>query len=252
MITYGEAAEAIGRYVGQLPDSQELKELILAAEQAIWSSGKWWGLHREYDIQVIGQTFALPSELGHIVAINVNDSPVDLGGRYYQFHKNGPGTVHDAFRCTDGAKCVQHAIDLGEFPTYRPVEFEKLIIRSHGHEDKGTHVVVNGVDHKGEQVYTYEKKVTDPNTLLQSTCAASAEEAAADDQVSTIYGEKVYLRPDQLTRTCNIFRKVTGISKSPTKTPVDFFIEQTDSNGNKCLVHVLTMQPHEVTSSIRH
>ena len=244
-ITYREAADAIHRYVQMNPDSENLRDLLLAADQAIWSSGKWWGLHREFFSRVVSGAFAMPSSLGHIVAINVNDAPVNLRGRFFQFHQNGPGTIDACMRCCEGPVCVDVALDLGECPLFFPIHNEKLYFRSNGAEMPDARVRIDGTDLRGNQVYTYERKVTDRNSGTTIFCEATVEEAF-DDTVETIYGERLPIKTNQVTGTCHIWGSVGSVTKSVTRSAVDFFVIRDNH-----LVHVLTMQPHEIRSAIR-
>lgn len=70
----------------------ELIDLINNAEEALFARGLWYGTIENYRVNVTNTNeILLPTAVGTILGITMNNRPVSIFDRRFDFHENGPG-----------------------------------------------------------------------------------------------------------------------------------------------------------------
>ena len=243
-ITYERAARDIAADVDLRPESKEIKRLILDAERAAWQSGKWWGMYREFFINAVDNYLTLPSEVGTIIGININNCPAVVASRWFQFHQNGPGTLDECKQNNPNCMWTDRVVDMGEVAVFRDPQFEPVAVVSAGCEEPGTNITVSGHGEDCEPVYNFIKKNNDALIPAANTLCRVKERK---DEIVTRYGEDIEVRHDQVTVSQTFWTSIVRIEKPVTRTPVEIYLVKKDGNMDL----VARMAPHETSSCLR-
>ena len=244
LITYDRAAETIAPLVQEQPDSPAFKRLLLSAEREAWMSGKWWGMYKEYFIRTVDNYLTLPGDVSTIIGINVDNVPQVVSSRWFQFHKNGPGTLDECKQCCPNCNWSDNVMDMGEVPTFRDLEFEPIAVVSQGCEEAGTQVTISGLGEDCKPVYTFTKK---PTHAIPEPANSVCTVRKGDDPVVTTYGESIDVFHDRMSVTRAFWTSVVSITKPVTRTPVDVYAVK------KCgeMDLVARLEPHQTSSCLR-
>lgn len=246
--TAEKAAKLIAKYVGyKYPDNkEELFEILTLVNDRIWNEGSWWGMTAEFYVS----TRKGPNNENYIVcppnydilkAVNVNGNPVLPRDRWFQFHKNGSGTIDKS--CGNWTESV---VDLGEYPTINDIfqctndaRPDKILIGATlTGEETSTNppklVRVQGEWDRGGEVYTYERESFPANKI---------EFLNEEQGFHPVFGAKIALN-NKLRFIENIWwKKITNITKDVTVNPVEVYAIHNDEN--KTLQLIAVMGPHQ-------
>ena len=70
----------------------ELSNLLNTAEEALFARGSWFGTIEHYKVTITNTNeILLPTAVGTILAVTMDNVPISIFDRSYDYHENGPG-----------------------------------------------------------------------------------------------------------------------------------------------------------------
>lgn len=189
-MTAQEAAELISPQVNLNVerDRDKVFSLLTLVNNKAWKEGSWWGMNKHFHVDVKKDHegyyyFIAPNGYDTLQAANFNGQPVGIKDKWFQFHKNGNGSIE---KCL-GDNWITDIQDLGEVPVIiQPracyTKVVKIGARSIGLETDPVKVYINGTDVDGNRVTTFVRKDDgNPDPILGAVLAVSEEIRVIDN-----------------------------------------------------------------------
>lgn len=200
-ITFGEARRILAQYAGRggkCADTDEVSRFVLQVLDYLLITDAS-GNERKFCFHAQHGCFTAPHELETPIKVRIDGKVGTVWNRWYEWY----GT-HEL------DKCIPAANALLEDPNYYPTVYDLpscgayVVAVATCEEDEGAHVIVQGTDTTGRDVFTVHN----------------------GEQIS---GEYLSLKKHQPRRTQVRFGKITGIVKSKTNGYAQLFHTQTDT-----------------------
>lgn len=215
--TVADVLPEVRRIVGKCSTSVLYTRLSDAVD-VLSKTGEFDLLSGFVDVCVDCHTFALPSDIGTILTINVGGRPSMGRDMYHQFHLNGPGS--------EWRESVDEWHYLGRFPTYRELSEPSKLVAHLAHPDD-----------EGAELWAYGYDVN--NNVIRTKVGGSW---VTGYQIPTVYGMAV---PDV---DAPVFARVTALRKTETKQALR--VQSFDASATTGTL-LAVMQWHETTPSFQ-
>jgi len=251
MITAKQAAELVAPYVDK-SYPQHRSELFLLLRNAInkaWAEGNWWGQTKEFFVRVQtdengNKFFISPTGYDTLLAVNVHEQPKLIRDRYFQFHRNGSGSIVKDCGLNNWSEDV---IDDGHSSTFVQLNIKfpsgfMVGARSLGLE-AGASLRVYGDTTFGNPAIT--KRIIQQSTGLTCGCGISAKDPVA--QIEADYGLSLPLNKEFNYISDVLFNEVSSLKKSVTANVIQVLGVGTDGVA----MPIAEILPHQTESRYR-
>lgn len=194
-LTFGKARKIVAQYAGKgglSYRSQEVHDFLVSVMQYILHIGQY-GSTKKFCFHAVNGCFTAPYELEIPLEVKVDEEVGKVWNKWFEFNDSNP--------LVNG---VAAGIALYEDPNYYPTVYD---IASSGaavgvmgtcREEDGAHIIVQGLDTMGRDVYTHHK----------------------GGQIS---GEYLSIKENAIQYTSTIFSKITNIVKPETNGYVQLY-----------------------------
>lgn len=185
--TLAEVRPELSRIAGEsgmaLTDTRFLKILNRATEE-LMSEGDWPGVVDRYRFAAYSGLITLPGDLNRIMAVAVDDVPIEMRSDWYEFMQAGPGIQ-------DSNSWLDAAIDRGEACTFRdmPDEGYKLKVVTQVDERVATvrpTINVQGYDEDGGWIRSESGGVYSDGLKLELNGDTGARETITAGDVTAL------------------------------------------------------------------
>jgi len=249
MITAKYAGEKVAKYISAtFPDDKDrvYDTLVLACNRA-WQEGKWLGMTKEFHIKSQiddngNRYFIAPPGFKTLLAINVDNKKRDLHSGYFQFHKNGNGSID----VRQGCNWFQDVLDCGTQPTMVQLNFKlpfKIAFRSTAaFEREDASISIQGTTVNNSKFVTYSKVIAAANS-----CGCKATAISSDSEVIATLGCNFPITTN-FTYIDNVeFKDIASIRKTFTNGDVEIIAIPESGCGFK----IADLAPWETFSEYR-
>jgi len=252
----GQIASQVAGYVQKCypADKEDIFSLLTLVQDTIWKLGKFHNSTAYFHVNVHRDgTIVTPNSYNVLLGININSKPVPIKDQSFLFHQNGPGSSMVDKVCSG---LYQNAYDLGESPVlFQPTDKNcrcgscgdvprniKVKTPSEGYVSNQQYSIVSGLDHKGNNIYTYETQDSEGQI---ETCLCT--ESQDEEDYSVIEGVRYPIFHEGVTR-CNVpFTRINNIIKTPTPVPVEYYVVGKEG----CETLIARMEPNQIVSKYR-
>lgn len=246
-----EVADLVG--LSYPDDKKKLFFLCRMANHEIWKQGKWTGMIKEFNVNTYTDQHGVrymntPTGYDVLLGVNVGSNPARINNHWFQFHKNGNGSVSK----DKGWNHTDSVIDMGYFPTMYPLrrrhELVKnipdavyLAVRSRGNEHPDTKLTISGENTIGQLLYSFPAKANEVIETLESPRVENIQASVPT------YGCEYKLTTKFFMYNNIAFSEVASITKTITANPVDVYAMH--DTGESYLV--ATLEPHQTNAKFR-
>ena len=206
-LTFGKARRIVAQYAGKgglSYHTQEVHDFLVEVMQYMLHAGQY-GNTRKFCFHAVKGCLTLPYELEVPLEVKIDGAVGRVWNRWFEFNDSNP--LSD---------CVPASIALVEDPNYYPTVYD--VDCSHANvgvlatceEDEGAHVLIQGKDLSGREIFTQHKG-------------------------GEIKGEYLSIKRGRMNYTHTKFATITGVTKTETKGYVQMYAINPDTNARTFL-----------------
>jgi hypothetical protein len=192
-LTFGEAKKSIAQWAGRggkCFDTDEAYRFTYKVLQYLLYSGTYGNL-RKFCFHAVKGCITVPFELETPLKIRVDGCVGTVWDKWFEWYTSK--TPDDLI----GSNCIPAARGMQEDPNYYPTVYDLPSCGSHVgvvgicREDESAHILVQGIDTHGKEVFTSHKG-------------------------NSVVGEYLSIRKGELRFSTTTFKRITGVIKTPT------------------------------------
>lgn len=245
-------------------DSKRFYQLLDLIQAKVWKKGVGFrGMIKEFHVNtrktvksgVTRRFIVTPHDYDNLLFINLHGEPRTIRNSYFEFHKNGPGSLNSYGR----NNWTDSVVDLGESPVImqpcdpycNPCEkdcdvgYRRIGVLAHQDDyfENGLKTLVSGLYPDGTPIYSYSDPVY--NHAKENGLTVSKEPV---DSELVIHGVRFPISCKMVWINDVRWHTITSITKPPTRGPVRYYAI---SPANDSHIEIARIEPNQTKSLYR-
>lgn len=208
IITLGQARKLLAPYAGKsgkCPTSEETRLFVMEVVQRLLHKGANGNLKKWCFMTDTG-CFTAPYEMDVPVKVLINDRPDYVWSKWYEFYETAPFSKEDGYTECDPKMGIREEVNQ-YFTAYDlPTCGAKIFAVAKTDEDKDAHILIQGTDSSGRDVYIEHKG-------------------------EQIHGEYLSISRVEPKRTKTVWKSITGIQKTKTRNYIRLYWQSGNKTG---------------------
>lgn len=148
-LTLGYARTFLAPWVrsGMDPSATDVANSINEAIMTLMPKSEWDGTMCRMRFYIQNGTITMPREVETLIRVNIDDSPVQIFNRWYEFLSYGPGSME-----SNSSGCADF-IDLGDgYPLHTDPHTARQVLVTADAIESNASIVIRGLDENGREV----------------------------------------------------------------------------------------------------